>query len=190
MGTEAFFQHNYPNEWVEYCTKCGTIRHATQIGPDGKEFYGCPVLLIEVPFVPPSSNNCYVTIWKKKMRVLTKDAQAFKKKVLTDVVPRYLPDIGKLDKKAIYQVSYRYFFDRDEVLTKTFGAKNGAESPYKRMDLENRLKLMSDVLSKAIDIDDSQFFAGVQEKYSCTLVGGIPQVHIFLRKRELREFGF
>lgn len=121
---------------------------------------------------------------------MTKEAEAFKKRVLAEIVPSYLAEVFLLDKKAIYSVSYRFFFEKDAVLCSTFGKKNGAENRYKKMDLENRLKLLSDVLSLSIGIDDSQFFAGAQEKYSCDMVGGIPQVHIFLQKRELSEFGF
>lgn len=151
----------------------------------------CPVLLLEIPFMPPSSNNCYTTIWKKKMRVLTKEAAGFKKKVMAEVVPKYLAEISKLDRTVVYDITYRFYFERSDVMTKSFGdAKNGAKSPYKRMDLENRLKLISDVVSDAIGIDDSQFFAGLQEKRSCDGLGGIPQVHVFLRKRNHQEFGF
>jgi hypothetical protein len=157
-------------------------------------------MMLEIPFIPPSSNNCYVNVpvrgAKRKgpggptMRVLTKEAQAFKKRVLTDVVPRYLAEISLLDRLGVYSINYRFFFLVDDVMTKTYGKQNGAESPYKRMDLENRLKLLSDTVSTAIGIDDSQFFAGAQGKYSCALVGGVPQVHVFLRKLELKEFGF
>lgn len=125
------------------------------------------------------------------MRILTKEARAFKTRVLTDVVPRYLSEIGKLDKGGVYDITYRFFFDRDDVLTKTWGAaKNAAKSQYKKMDLENRLKLLSDVISDSLSIDDSQFFSGRQEKRNCQEVGGIPQVHIFIRRRQLEEFGF
>jgi Holliday junction resolvase RusA-like endonuclease len=151
---------------------------------------GCSTVLFEIPFMPPTSNHCYVTIWQKKMRVLSKEANAFKKRVLTEIVPTYLNEITLLDRYAIYDVHYRFFFERDDVMTKTYGEKNGAESQYKKMDLENRLKLLSDVVSSSIGIDDSQFFAGHQEKLSCSLVGGTPQVHIFIRKRTLVEFGF
>ncbi len=143
--------------------------------------------------MPPSSNNCYKTIKAKghMMRVLTTEASTFKKRVLSEVVTKHLADITKLDKTAIYDVTYRFYFAVADVLTKSFGAaKNGAKSQYKRMDLENRLKLISDVISDGIGIDDSQFFAGHQEKRSCLGIGGLPQVHVFLRKRQLEEFGF
>lgn len=164
-----------------YCVKCGDQDARTE----------CPVLLLQIPFMPPSSNNCYVTVWKKKMRILSKEARAFKQRVLTDVVPRYLADISKLPKDSVYHVHYRIFFEREDVLTKTWGAeKNGAKSQYKKMDLENRLKLLSDVVSDALGIDDSQFFSGHQEKRSCAEVGDIPQVHIYVRRRYLQEYGF
>lgn len=146
--------------------------------------------MIQIPFMPPSSNNCYTMVWARRIRVMTAEAKAFKHRVITEIVPNYLPDISRLDKGAIYAVHYRIFFNRDDVLTKTYGKKKGAESPYKKMDLENRLKLLSDVVSASIGIDDSQFFTGMQEKYSCEVVGGVPQVHIFIRKTSLQEYGF
>jgi Holliday junction resolvase RusA-like endonuclease len=124
------------------------------------------------------------------MRVLSKEAQAFKKRVLTEIVPLYLSEITLLDKTAVYDIHYRIYFERDDVMTKTYGRQKGAESQYKRMDLENRLKLLSDTISASIGIDDSQFFAARQEKMCCTMIGGVPQVHAFLRKRDLQEFGF
>lgn len=147
-------------------------------------------LLIVVPFIPPTANNCYKTIWARRMRVLTAEATAFKRRVAAEVVPKYLPQISALDRKAVYHIYYRFFFEKDNVMTKTFGMKNGADSQYKKMDLENRLKLLTDVLATSIGIDDSQFFAGSQEKWSCDVVGGVPQVHAYIRKAELSEFGF
>src|SRR5437773_1222596 len=99
-------------------------------------------LKIIVPFLLPSSNSIYVTDWRRKMRFPTKEAKHFKARFAEEVVPNNLAIISSLDRSVPYSVIYQFYFPKDEVMTKTFGMKNGAASMYKRMDTENRVKLV------------------------------------------------
>lgn len=147
---------------------------------------------IIIPYLPPSANNIRVINWRQKRQFLTEEAQAFERRFLKDFIPNNTAFIAQLDKDAVYEVYYVFYFPRDEVLTKTFGAgkKDSAKSRYKKMDAENRLKFLSDCLSKAVGIDDSQFFAGGYRKMCCdVLPGRMPQIHIWVAPRELSTFG-
>src|SRR3954469_12747413 len=101
METEARtqFKHQWDALDPNRCRKCGGSFADI-------EFPNCQVLKIVIPFLPPSSNNCYVTNWRKKIRFPTKEANAFKKKFSSEVVPGYLADLGLLDLNAIYGVHY------------------------------------------------------------------------------------
>lgn len=95
--------------------------------------------------------------------------------------------IAKLDREAIYRVWYAFYFPLEEVINKTFGSgkKVSAMTRYKKMDVENRLKLVADALATAIGIDDCQFFEGGHTK----MVGQPSAVHIFLNSENPARFG-
>jgi hypothetical protein len=96
-----------------------------------------------------------------------------------------------LDRGAVYRVWYAFYFPLEDLLNKTFGSgkQGAAESRYKRMDVENRVKLVADSLATAIGIDDCQFFEGGHSKLSATLVGGTSQIHVFLTSENPKRFG-
>jgi len=140
--------------------------------------------------LPPSSNNIRVISWKRKIQFLTKEAQNFRSRFLGDVVPNYAHIIRELDKEALYEVFYRFYFAKDSILNKTYGLgkKGSAKSRYKKMDAENRIKFLSDCLSEAIGIDDSHFFAGGYRKM-CAQPNQEEEVHIYIAPRDPIEFG-
>jgi Holliday junction resolvase RusA-like endonuclease len=154
------------------------------MGQDGKVH----TLRVDIPFLPPTSNHIYVTDWRRKMRFLTKEARAFQHRFSAEVVPRYLNLISLLDVVTTYSVAYHFYFERDDVLTKSFGQKDGAKSRYKKMDVENRIKLIADCFFKAIGIDDSQVFCEVSYKNVCR-PNMQPQVRIFLQRTDPGVFG-
>lgn len=144
-----------------------------------------------LPFLPPTSNNIYVNARGGKGRFLSKEAKNFKLRAISTIQSECMAKIAKLDPKAIYKVWYEFYFPTDELINKTFGSgkKGAAESRYKRMDVENRVKLVADSLATAIGIDDCQFFVGGHSKLSASLVGGNPQIRIFLSTEDPTRFG-
>ena len=146
---------------------------------------------VVLPFLPPSSNHIYVNARGGKGRFLSKEATTFKNRTISIIQQECMDKLIGLDTKAIYQVWYAFYFPKAELLNKSFGTgkKGAAETRYKRMDVENRLKLVADSLATAIGIDDCQFFEGGHTKLCDSLVGGIPQVHIFLTPMDPKRFG-
>ena len=158
---------------------------------------------VVLPFMPPSSNHIYVTDWRRKMRFLSKEAEAFKRQVITLIQTEKGPELFGIkehlekDPTALFTISFNHFFEDDEILNKTWGAvdKNGkpkkdsASTRYKRMDIGTRGKLVEDAFSKAVGVDDSLFSYVAHGKYSCRLVGGVPQIHIYFDRAEPRWFG-
>lgn len=141
-----------------------------------------------VPFLPPTGNHIYVTNWRRKTRFLSKDAQTFKTRMGTCITQGYLAEISTLKRDAIYALWYVFYFSKDALINKGF-ATGKAISRYKKMDVENRVKLVSDSFATAIGIDDCQFFHGGHSKMSADLVGGQEQIHIFLREANSTECG-
>ncbi len=143
-----------------------------------------------IPFLPPSSNHIYVS-GRGGGRFLSEKAKYFKLRAISHIQSTCLAQITKLDRTTIYSVWYNFFFPLEELINKTFGQgkQNSAESRYKRMDVENRIKLVSDAFSTAIGIDDCQFFEGGHSKFSSGLVGDLSQLHIFLSSQDPKKFG-
>lgn len=148
-------------------------------------------LFIVLPFLPPSSNHIYVGRKGGKGRFLSKEASTFKTRAITHIQSNYLADISRLDREGIYGVWYAFYFPLEDLLNLTFGSgkKGSAKTRYKRLDVENRLKLVSDALATAIGIDDCQFFEGGHTKLSASLTSGIPQIHVFLTPQPPSRFG-
>lgn len=140
--------------------------------------------------LPPSANNIYVNV-RGRGRFLHKDAKKFQHEMVDQAVRdlEFQSAIDRLDRGLPYEVHYRFFFPLSQLMTKHYGEKNGAKSRYQKMDVENRLKLVSDTFSTLIGIDDSQFFFGRHDKLCDRLVGGKPQIHIWFRPVDLEMIG-
>lgn len=149
-----------------------------------------PDPFVVLPFLPPSSNHIYIS-GRGGIRFLSSEAKKFKLRAVSHIQSNCLAQIGRLDRGAVYGVWYAFFFPLEELINKTFnsGKKGAAETRYKRMDVENRLKLVADSLATAIGIDDCQFFEGGHTKCSASLVGGTEQIHIFLTPLDPTRFG-
>lgn len=150
-----------------------------------------PQPFVVLPYLPPSSNHIYVNRRGGKGRFLSKEAETFKARTISHIQANCLAKISRLDRTAVYRVWYAFFFPPEEILNASFGSgkKGGAKTRYKRMDVENRLKLVADALATAIGIDDCQFFEGGHTKLSATLTSGVPQIHVFLTPEDPRRFG-
>lgn len=143
-----------------------------------------------LPYLPPSSNHIYVT-GRGGIRFLSSEAKTFKLRTVSHIQANCLAQISRLDREAIYRVWYAFFFPIDDLINKTYGSgkKGSAQTRYKKMDVENRLKLIADALATAIGIDDCQFFEGGHAKLSSSLTSGVSQVHIFLTPQDPGRFG-
>ena len=95
------------------------------------------------------------------------------------------------DPKSILELWMTFYFPEDALLNTTFGngTKNAAITRYKKMDVQNRIKLVTDAVAKAIGIDDSLNFREIHDKVNCNLVGGNPGICIRLKKVSPALFG-
>ena len=145
---------------------------------------------VTLPFLPPSSNNIYVTN-RQGGRFLSSEAKEFKTKAIAFIQSNCLAAIGKLDRGAVYRVWYAFYFPLEDIINKTYGSgkKGAASTLYKKMDVENRVKLVADALATAIGIDDCQFFEGGHTKLSNSLTNKQSQLSIYLEPDDPSRFG-
>lgn len=153
-------------------------------------------LQIVIPFLPPSSNHIYVNGRGGRGRFLSKEAEAWKNRFMQQVVAPYMMPISEFcktvvkDPSSILELHMAFFFENDDLLNTTFGkgGKSAAKTRYKKMDVQNRIKLVTDAVSKAIALDDSLHFREIHDKCSADMVGGVG-VCIRLKKGNLSFYG-
>lgn len=118
--------------------------------------------------------------------VLTREAVRFREEVKEIVVQNLHALTLPTDKETVYELELRVFFDKlenpgwfekwkeDTYVTrgKNKGQLKGragerkAQTRYKVIDVDNRVKFLQDCVIKSMGIpDDCQVFRGVQEKY-------------------------
>lgn len=130
-------------------------------------------------------------------KFLSKEAAAFKMRTISHIQQEKLPALAEISDTiknnplVVFEIEYAFFFPDEDILNLTFGEgkKTSAKTRYKRMDVENRVKLLSDSIVTAIGVDDSLFFRGAHNKCSARLVGGVPQIHIFFYQADPSRFG-
>lgn len=114
--------------------------------------------------LPPSANHLYI-----RGTILTKQAREYKARFKQFVVQTIgMKQIMDMDPKALYHVQLDFYFET--VLNKSFGdlslpPSKRAKSRYKKFDLDNRIKFLSDCVRDSVGIDDSHTFASSQTKH-------------------------
>lgn len=154
-------------------------------------------LQIVVPFLPPSSNHIYVNRPGGRGRFLSKEAEAWKNRFSQQVLAPYLMQIHAFgqtvdaDPNAVLELWMMFFFPREDIINTTFGSglKAAAKTRYKKMDVQNRIKLVTDAVVKAIGIDDSLNFREIHDKCCADATGGDPGICIRLRRIDPTLFG-
>lgn len=154
-------------------------------------------LQIVVPFLPPSSNHIYVNRPGGKGRFLSKEAEAWKNRFSQQVLaPLLMPmqSFGKAvddDPKTVLELWMTFFFPKEDILNTTFGTgtKAAAKTRYKKMDVQNRIKLVTDAVVKALAVDDSLNFREIHDKCSADMVGGNSGVCIRIKRTNPHFFG-
>lgn len=143
---------------------------------------------IIIPFIPPTSNNIYITNWRNKRIFKSDEATAFQNRFMAEVVPKYLPWISRMPSaqqlpEVTYDVLTVFYLDQWDLMNKGFfGAPQKTKARYKKMDTGNRLKLLHDCIADALGVDDSHFFDVRASKKSAQEFGIDPQVHVFVTR--------
>jgi Holliday junction resolvase RusA-like endonuclease len=142
------------------------------------------MLTIVFPVLPPSSNRIYF-----RGTSLTRHAREYAEAFAAYAAQHHLHEINKLNPNGIYAFHLRFFFET--LVTSSWNnpavtPSKRAKDRYKRLDLDNRIKLLTDCVRDAIDIDDSRVFAGSQEKH---MDPGNPRVEIYVQEVNPDDFG-
>lgn len=116
-----------------------------------------------LPFMPPSTNNAFINFGTKG-RGLSKDGKKFKNLVQAYVGQHYPTELASFQKAKNEPFTVFFRIHVAELENKTFGAKKGAESRYKKNDATNRIKLLEDVLADVTGIDDANTLTFVIQK--------------------------
>lgn len=101
--------------------------------------------------LPPSLNEAYSTF--RGRRVLSAKGTAYKQETTLELQRAYPAEVCFFRQDIPYRVEVHLFFDT--IFNK--GWPKTAETRYKRVDADNRLKLLLDALSNAVGVDDAQF---------------------------------
>jgi 1-deoxy-D-xylulose 5-phosphate reductoisomerase len=134
--------------------------------------------------LPPSANKIYF-----RGTVLTAKARKYAEDFAKHMAQHHLHEIVLLDKDAVYAFHMHFYFDT--LVNATWGDEKlppskRAKSRYKRIDLDNRIKLITDCVRDAIAIDDCQVFAASQEKH---MDPTHERVEIFVQEVRPQDFG-
>ena len=122
------------------------------------------LLTFVYPGLPPTSNRIYF-----RGNQLTAEARQYAEAFSQYINQNYLHVTSQaMNTEGLFAVHIRFFFDW--LVNKTWNNMNippsrRADSRYKKVDLDNRIKLLTDCVRDAIDVDDSHIFAASQEKH-------------------------
>lgn len=142
------------------------------------------ILHIVYKEIPPTSNKIYF-----RGTQLTAKARKYAEDFAKFVAQNHLHEISGMDINATYAVHLRFYFDKltnDSWNNLSVPPSKRAKSRYKRIDLDNRIKLLTDCIRDAIGIDDSQFFAASQEKHEDP---SNPRIEIMIEPVDSGMFG-
>lgn len=110
--------------------------------------------------LPPTSNKIYF-----RGTILTSAARKYAEDFSLEVVRKYLPEISEINRKGVFSLHLKFFFET--LINESYfsNKKNKAKTLYKRTDLTNRVKLLEDCVRDALAIDDCQTFHASLEKH-------------------------
>lgn len=118
----------------------------------------------DLPFLPPSSNHMYITT-RGGGRALSPAGRAWKVSTAAYLGQHYGLSLPTYDRNKSYIAIVTLYLP---ILTESYGKKGGAKNRHKKVDTANRWKILADVLSPFLGIDDSQFTTEVLMKRHST----------------------
>ena len=155
-------------------------------------------LHLSYTILPPSENEIRELQWVRKGgrpkavgMHYTAEADGYRKDFREYMRTHYMVEIQKFRKTHkpwhAYRVWIQFYFPAEEILNKGWlnSVKTRAKTPYKKMDVGNRRKLLEDCIAAAIDIDDSLSFDLEMTKFVSTE----PLIEIFIAEEDPSFFG-
>lgn len=141
-----------------------------------------PLLHVRFDELPPSSNKIYF-----RGTIIRKEAREFKERFKQYVAQYHGPAVSQIDPGWIFWVHLDIFFG--SVQNENWDHVNPKKRPkdrYKRIDLDNRIKFLTDCIRDALAIDDSHIFHGSQRKLQDPTC---PRVEVHVYRVDPAEFG-
>jgi Holliday junction resolvase RusA-like endonuclease len=134
---------------------------------------------------PPSSNRLYFR--NSLTTVARKYAEDFSKFMMQNYGHMLQPGIFEPDR--VYALHLRFFFPT--IINETWNnpavkASKRAKERYKRFDLDNRIKLLTDCIRDFVGVDDSHFLVGTQEKH---MDPTDPRIEMYIQQVREEDFG-
>ena len=116
------------------------------------------ILSLLIP-MPPTSNR--ITMPMRGRLIKTSEYRIYESKIQIYKLKNFrkLEEIEERFKGKMLRVDTEFFFNHNRVYTK--------KGELKRIDSHNRIKIIFDVFSKLINIDDSRFVEGMHSKCYC-----------------------
>lgn len=136
------------------------------------------------PHLPPSSNKIYF-----RGTILTKHAREYAEEFSRYFATTHGHQVLDVNPDLLYALHLHFFFPtliNEGWVQRDKDGKRKAKSPYKKIDLSNRIKLLEDCIRDAIGVDDSHTFAASQEKHHDPIN---PRVEIFIHPVDPDTFG-
>jgi Holliday junction resolvase RusA-like endonuclease len=136
------------------------------------------------PVLPPTSNRIYF-----RGRQLTATAREYAEGFSKFAAQNHLHELSKLNPQGVFAIHLRFYFA--ELVNASWNnphvkPSKRAKGRYKKLDLDNRIKLLTDCVRDAMDIDDSRIFAASQEKHQDFIQ---PRVEITIQEVDPSLFG-
>jgi hypothetical protein len=128
------------------------------------------MIRLELPYLPPTSNNAYENVPKKRLRSgqmvgggrrLTTEGTKFLTETKTLIASKFTREMLFFKPNVPYLVVIRFFCP--DIENKGW-AQGKAENRYKKFDGGNLTKLLEDALKDVGGIDDSQTLRSFWEK--------------------------
>jgi Holliday junction resolvase RusA-like endonuclease len=119
------------------------------------------MIRIDLPRLPPSSNNAYSNRRGGHGRMLTDVGRAFLMETKAFLVQRYPREMMMFKKNTPYAFAMDFYFEN---LENKGWATGKAATRYKQFDVDNRVKLLMDAFKDAGGIDDSSTLAMFSHK--------------------------
>lgn len=137
------------------------------------------------PYIPPSINrsygtNKYGTFYQKTI------AKVYKEEFVSFAKEHWLNIINSTSFKHedIFHLTVHFYFNKEDLFNDKFGKDKRIESPYKRLDLDNRRKVLQDSLCAVFGIDDSKIFSSSDAKF----ISEEKRIEIYLEKVSLEDY--
>lgn len=128
--------------------------------------------------LPPSDNHLYTNGFKGR-RVKTTNGRNIANHLKSELLGQWM-HLPALDQNVPYGLVTVVFLSN--LLNETFGRKGGTERRYKKLDASNRGKLIEDVVSELIGVDDSSAFDCLRLKRI-----GEPHAEVYVYEMEEAE---